>query len=478
METLAADIEALGHTVWFDQELSGLQAWWDQILEQVRRCDLFVFALAPEALNSEACTREYQYAADLGKPILPVLVAEGVATTLLPPALAAIQFVDYRQRDPDTTIRLARALNTVPSAGSLPEPLPPPPEVPISYLGGLAEKVEATAPLGSEEQSNLLFKLRRSLREPENADDARTLLESLRKRHDLLVAIAAEIDELLSQQSVQSEKAVPARHWIDFIKARTLRYGLVLVLLVTALAAYQYLREPDDPHTQNDCQSGRRLASSALDGNADDWTMGGDGMNFKVEDGFISAEDQQKGEGWYFNAPAKFLGDKSGAYGHMIEFELIKLNNPNGKFIFGLLSIFGERTNLYYDPPDPQGHGWTQFRVCFHESDWWFNSKTGKRATGEELQEVLRNLTALTIGGEQEIGYDKGGLRNVIMYGGSWWRDIISSPLYKLDNRRVYPSIRHRANQQQIWGHPVNGEVERGSALSGSQIWFPVRLSI
>ncbi len=29
-----------------------------------------------------------------------------------------------------------------------------------------------------------------------------------------------------------------------------------------------------------------------------------------------------------------------------------------------------------------------------------------------------------------------------------------------------------------IKGHPVNGEVERGSALSGSQIWFPVRLSI
>ena len=29
-----------------------------------------------------------------------------------------------------------------------------------------------------------------------------------------------------------------------------------------------------------------------------------------------------------------------------------------------------------------------------------------------------------------------------------------------------------------ISGHPVNGEVERGSAVSGSQIWFPVRLSI
>ena len=35
-----------------------------------------------------------------------------------------------------------------------------------------------------------------------------------------------------------------------------------------------------------------------------------------------------------------------------------------------------------------------------------------------------------------------------------------------------------RDRQRKLMGHPVNGEVERGSALSGSQIWFPVRLSI
>ena len=50
VETLADDIKALGHAVWLDQELSGGQAWWDQILEQVRQCDVFVFALAPRAL--------------------------------------------------------------------------------------------------------------------------------------------------------------------------------------------------------------------------------------------------------------------------------------------------------------------------------------------------------------------------------------------------------------------------------------------
>ena len=47
---VADDIRTLGHAVWLDQELSGGQSWWDQILEQVRACDVFVFALAPEFL--------------------------------------------------------------------------------------------------------------------------------------------------------------------------------------------------------------------------------------------------------------------------------------------------------------------------------------------------------------------------------------------------------------------------------------------
>jgi hypothetical protein len=86
--TLGNDIKALGHTVWFDRELSGGQAWWDKILVTVRDCDVFVFILDPEALNSMACKREYEYAAALGKPILPVVVSKEVSTSLLPPALS------------------------------------------------------------------------------------------------------------------------------------------------------------------------------------------------------------------------------------------------------------------------------------------------------------------------------------------------------------------------------------------------------
>ncbi len=53
-KTLADDIEALGHTVWFDQELSGGQVWWNQILATILKCDIFVFVVTPEALKSTA----------------------------------------------------------------------------------------------------------------------------------------------------------------------------------------------------------------------------------------------------------------------------------------------------------------------------------------------------------------------------------------------------------------------------------------
>jgi predicted acylesterase/phospholipase RssA len=206
--TLANDIEALGHTVWFDHELSGGQAWWDQILTRVRECTVFVFVLDEAALKSTACKREYGYADDLGKPILPVLVSAGLRLSLLPLALSKIQFVDYRKQDRDAVLRLGRALTAVPPPIPPPDPLPAPPEVPISYLGSLAEMVEKTS-LSYEEQSGLQIKLKRSLRDPATSDDARMLLESLRKREDLFAHVRDEIDELL--QNTGKAPPLPSR---------------------------------------------------------------------------------------------------------------------------------------------------------------------------------------------------------------------------------------------------------------------------
>ena len=40
---LAQDLEAMCHTVWFDQDLSGGQSWWNRILAMIRDTDVFVF---------------------------------------------------------------------------------------------------------------------------------------------------------------------------------------------------------------------------------------------------------------------------------------------------------------------------------------------------------------------------------------------------------------------------------------------------
>jgi len=202
---LIQDLEALGHEVWFDQELAGGQVWWDQVLAKIRACDLFLFVLAPEALDSQACKLECAYAFDLGKRILPVLVSD-VSLNVLPLALSAIQFVDLRNQDKAATLALVKALNSLPPPKSLPDPLPTSPEVPISYLGNLKDQIEMNGVLAFQEQTALLFKLKEHLRDPDTANDARDLLIRLRKRDDLFAKIAAEIDVAITSDKPQRIK--------------------------------------------------------------------------------------------------------------------------------------------------------------------------------------------------------------------------------------------------------------------------------
>jgi hypothetical protein len=225
-DTLVADIQGLGHTVWIDQELSGGQVWWNKILAQIRESEVFVFIMNPDALKSTACKREYKYAAAVGKPILPILFSKDVSTDHLPSALSQIHFVDYRERNPDAVIRLSNALSNVPAPEPLPDPLPDPPEVPISYLGSLIEQIETGSKLKDKDQKSLFLDLKRGLRDPETAKDSRELLKRLRERHDLLATIGDEIDELIGRTMLGKLR-------FHFKRKKAIAYGSLFSVLVS-----------------------------------------------------------------------------------------------------------------------------------------------------------------------------------------------------------------------------------------------------
>lgn len=210
---LVEDLQAVGINTWHDQTLTGGQRWWDNILASIRDCDIFIFALSPESWQSEACRNELTYVVGLGKPILPVLVAEGVHLNLLSAPLSEIQVTDYRSRDKGAAFALLRAINSAPAAPPLPDPLPVAPPVPISYLSTLKERIDAPGTLSAQEQNLLFIELEESITEGRSPNEIRDLLLSLKRRDDLLARVGTRVDaalrDLARKIPVKPKKPVP-----------------------------------------------------------------------------------------------------------------------------------------------------------------------------------------------------------------------------------------------------------------------------
>jgi hypothetical protein len=197
VEALVADLENLGHAVWYDQELAGGQVWWDSILEALRGCDLFVFALTNRSLQSDPCRREYTYAHALDKPILPVQLTDDITISLLPVVLQERNIVNYINQDKPALLRLVEAITRVPPAPPLPDPLPEPPAIPISPLARLQTEIMQPS-LTYDEQVTLFHQLKGYTDNPDLRADALKLLEQLEKHPSLLAAVFKDINAFLS----------------------------------------------------------------------------------------------------------------------------------------------------------------------------------------------------------------------------------------------------------------------------------------
>src|SRR5689334_8371682 len=159
---LARDLESAGQQVWFDKDLHGGTAWWMTILEQIRACTVFVFALSDKSLASKPCQAELRYAQDLKLPILPVVIGEVPSYREDP--VFPMQLIDCRDSPRARGHALMSARHErAGQRGELPDPWPTAPPIPYEYLqriGGRIRRADEIPPL---EQTRILLDLRTSL---------------------------------------------------------------------------------------------------------------------------------------------------------------------------------------------------------------------------------------------------------------------------------------------------------------------------
>jgi hypothetical protein len=196
VEQLVEHLGVLDCQTWFDSSLRGGQDWWEQILDRISDCDVFIAIISREALNSVACEREFEWAEALGKPVLPVALQP--PSQALPQRFSRRHIVDYSDpanRD-RAALTLAGGLAALPVAPALPQPLPDAPSAPLSYLTELVDRVSTPGFLDHDQQRQILFQLEAAVRsvDPEERRGGRDILERFSSRDDLY----ADVDRMIT----------------------------------------------------------------------------------------------------------------------------------------------------------------------------------------------------------------------------------------------------------------------------------------
>jgi hypothetical protein len=206
---LLHDLERIKHEVWIDKRLTGGQLWWDEILERIRACSVFLVVLSVPSLKSEACRAELQYALSTNRPLLPVQLTR-LPERKLPESVARVQIIDYSTRSQsseagiDCVFALRDALLEIVAGESppLPDPLPPDPDIPLSYLLRLQPILDAVE-LPFSQQIHFLQEIKIHA-DDLDSEERESLLEALRdfrRRSDIAFTIAVEVDGLITRLS-------------------------------------------------------------------------------------------------------------------------------------------------------------------------------------------------------------------------------------------------------------------------------------
>lgn len=183
-----------------------------------------------------------------------------------------------------------------------------------------------------------------------------------------------------------------------------------------------------DPTATSDAGTDPTRASSGFDTGDDGWTIVGDAQSMAVrpdfDGGFISAKDDVAGGTWYFQAPAKYLGDNSAIAGNFLQFDLrvTPVDNPFGNYD---VVLQGGGKTLAFDFPNDPTTAWTTYRAQLVPAGWKvvadpvisnISSADFSKlpdATEGEFAAALQQTTLLRLRGEFNSGPDTGALDNV-----------------------------------------------------------------
>jgi hypothetical protein len=162
-------------------------------------------------------------------------------------------------------------------------------------------------------------------------------------------------------------------------------------------------------------------------GTGDGWTVFGDvqGGSSKptwVADtaegaghGHVEATDDVQGGVWYWNAPAKYLGNLSNAYGRALTFQLTQ-SALYSQFDSPDIILESGSTRLVYRFRYHPNVTWTAYNVPLQDgANWYVGDLGGPAPSAAQFRDVLELLTGLYIRGEFISGADTDGLDNVAL---------------------------------------------------------------
>ncbi|MGV1089012.1 MAG: sensor domain-containing protein [Mycobacterium sp.] len=242
LDNLLSALRRADEQVWFDDELGGGDEWWKQILGRIRDCDVFLFALSDNSLQSKPCLTELRYAQALQKAVLPIQIGPVASMRISP--LAAVEAIDFQNPTVDSGIRLITAIQRAKQRnGPLPSPLPDEPPVPYAYLMRLAATITGGA-LDPQQQGALLSELKTVV--AQDGDDTTAhrdiaqLLQTLRDRPDATDTTRTEAANLIAALGNTSQSAKPqpgrkiqSRKWMAVAAATVAVIAAVVAVVVT-----------------------------------------------------------------------------------------------------------------------------------------------------------------------------------------------------------------------------------------------------